>query len=101
MSDHLSLSLGTIIPLTIVPLTIVPHTIVPLTIVPLTIVPLTIVPPIGSSGYIVYKYMPYGPVDEVVTYLIRRAHENKGMLAGAVRERDILAKELKRRLVNR
>ena len=42
--------------------------------------------------------MPYGPVDEAIPYLLRRANENKGMLKGAVRERMLLGKELKRRL---
>ena len=52
---------------------------------------------LGSTGYLAYKYMPYGPVEEVLSYLIRRAHENKGMLDGAVRERKLLTKELRRR----
>ena len=42
--------------------------------------------------------MPYGPIDEALPYLIRRANENRGMLAGAVRERELLVRELKRRL---
>lgn len=52
---------------------------------------------VGSSGYLAYKYMPYGPIEEALPYLQRRANENKGMLRGAVRERTLLAKELKRR----
>ena len=42
--------------------------------------------------------MPYGPVEEVLPYLARRANENRGMLDGPVRERKILANEIKRRL---
>ena len=51
----------------------------------------------ASSGFKVYKYMPYGPVEEVLAYLSRRANENRGMLLGPVRERKLLSAELKRR----
>ena len=44
-----------------------------------------------------YKYMLYGPVEEVLPYLVRRAYENRGMFEGALRERGILRKELMRR----
>ena len=56
---------------------------------------------IGSAGYFACKYMPYGPVQEVLPYLARRANENRGMLQGPVRERRILADEIKRRISGR
>eukprot|EP00730_Choanoeca_flexa_P001389 TRINITY_DN10613_c0_g1_i5.p1 TRINITY_DN10613_c0_g1~~TRINITY_DN10613_c0_g1_i5.p1 ORF type:complete len:578 (+),score=123.71 TRINITY_DN10613_c0_g1_i5:1225-2958(+) len=56
---------------------------------------------LGTNGYKAFKYVPYGPVNEVMPYLIRRAHENSSLLGGggAQRELSMLASEIKRRIV--
>lgn len=56
---------------------------------------------LGHGKYKAYKYVPYGAVKEVMPYLLRRAHENSGMLGGAVAEVKMLSHEIKRRLFNR
>ncbi|KAE8654988.1 Proline dehydrogenase 1 [Hibiscus syriacus] len=50
-----------------------------------------------NAGFQVSKYLPYGPVDMVMPYLLRRAEENKGLLSTSSLDRLLMGKELKRR----
>ena len=47
-----------------------------------------------------YKYVPFGPVDEVMPYLIRRAQENSDLMGGVGHEMAMLRRELTRRLLS-
>eukprot|EP00605_Chrysophyceae_sp_TOSAG23-4_P000802 GSChrysophyteH1.ASY1.ANO1.891.1 assembled CDS len=53
---------------------------------------------LGSMGYQAYKYVPYGKVNEVMPYLIRRAQENADVLGNAKRELSMIQGEIGRRL---
>ena len=52
---------------------------------------------LASEGYNVAKYVPYGPVHEVMPYLIRRAEENRSIAGQTSRELLLLQAETKRR----
>lgn len=52
---------------------------------------------LAHAGYRVSKYLPYGPVKDVVPYLIRRAQENTSIAGQTGRELGLIRKELKRR----
>ncbi|MBK7382697.1 MAG: proline dehydrogenase family protein [Flavobacteriales bacterium] len=51
----------------------------------------------AAAGYNVAKYMPYGPVREVLPYLIRRAEENTSARGQTGRELGLIREERKRR----
>ncbi len=52
---------------------------------------------LAKAGYNVSKYVPYGPVGDVVPYLIRRAQENSSVNGEVTRELSLLQQEIKRR----
>ncbi len=54
---------------------------------------------IGALGYNVSKYLPFGPVRDVMPYLIRRADENTSVGDQTSRELDLLKTERKRRKI--
>ncbi len=52
---------------------------------------------LAANGYNVAKYLPYGPVRDVMPYLIRRAEENTSVSGQTSRELSLLKTEKKRR----
>jgi len=54
---------------------------------------------IGQLGYNAHKLLPYGPLENVMPYLIRRVQENSSVLGGTARESKLIWDELKRRLM--
>lgn len=52
---------------------------------------------LAKEGYNVAKYLPFGPVRDVMPYLIRRAEENTSVAGQTSRELSLLKRERKRR----
>jgi proline dehydrogenase len=52
---------------------------------------------LADAGYMVAKYVPFGPVKEVLPYLLRRADENTSVAGQTSRELSLLIKEKARR----
>ena len=52
---------------------------------------------LAKAGYRVVKYLPFGPVHDVLPYLIRRAEENTSVAGQTSRELSLITKELRRR----
>ena len=52
---------------------------------------------LAKKGYNIAKYVPYGPVKDVMPYLIRRAEENTSIAGQMSRELSNILKEKKRR----
>jgi proline dehydrogenase len=54
---------------------------------------------LAAKGYNVTKYLPFGPVRDVMPYLIRRAEENTSVSGQTNRELELIKKERKRRKI--
>ena len=52
---------------------------------------------LAEAGFNVVKYVPYGPIKEVMPYLFRRAEENTSIAGQSSREFLLIKRELKRR----
>ena len=53
----------------------------------------------AHEGFNVAKYLPFGPVKDVMPYLIRRAEENTSVSGQTNRELELIKKEKKRRKI--
>ncbi|WP_353119397.1 proline dehydrogenase family protein [Myroides odoratus] len=54
---------------------------------------------LAKANYNVAKYLPFGPVRDVIPYLIRRAQENTSVKGQTNRELDLIETEMKRRKI--
>lgn len=52
---------------------------------------------LANAGYSVSKYLPFGPIRDVIPYLMRRAQENSSINGQTSRELLLIKSELKRR----
>jgi len=52
---------------------------------------------LAKAGCSVSKYLPFGPIKDVIPYLMRRAQENSSMSGQTGRELSLIEKEIKRR----
>ncbi|MCY7291416.1 MAG: proline dehydrogenase family protein [Ferruginibacter sp.] len=55
---------------------------------------------LAKSGCSVSKYLPFGPIDDVIPYLMRRAQENSSVSGQMGRELGLIKKETLRRKLN-
>lgn len=52
---------------------------------------------LARAGYQVSKYLPFGPIKDVIPYLMRRAQENSSVSGQTGRELSLIKKEIERR----
>jgi proline dehydrogenase len=52
---------------------------------------------LANAGYNTAKYVPYGPVEAVMPYLLRRADENTAIAGQSSREFSLIQREMTRR----
>ncbi|ANI88048.1 proline dehydrogenase [Arachidicoccus ginsenosidimutans] len=55
---------------------------------------------LAKDGYSVSKYVPFGPIRDIVPYLMRRAQENSSVKGQTSRELSLIKKEIERRKNN-
>ena len=52
---------------------------------------------LAKAGFNASKYLPFGPIKDVIPYLMRRAQENSSVSGQTGRELGLIKKEIKRR----
>ena len=52
---------------------------------------------VKEAGYNAVKYVPFGPVERTLPYLVRRLEENRDLLSSVRKEVDVIGAELRRR----
>ena len=52
---------------------------------------------LAKAGFSVSKYLPFGPIEDVIPYLMRRAQENSSVSGQTGRELALIKKEMQRR----
>ena len=52
---------------------------------------------LAKAGFSVSKYLPFGPINDVIPYLMRRAQENSSVSGQTGRELGLIKKEVERR----
>jgi len=52
---------------------------------------------LAKAGFSVSKYLPFGPIKDVIPYLMRRAQENSSVSGQTGRELGLIKKEMERR----
>ena len=55
---------------------------------------------LSAASYNVAKYLPFGPVRDVMPYLIRRAEENTSVVGQTNRELELIQRERARRKIS-
>jgi proline dehydrogenase len=53
---------------------------------------------LAKAGCSVSKYLPFGPIEDVIPYLMRRAEENSSLSGQTGRELSLIDKEIRRRM---
>jgi proline dehydrogenase len=54
---------------------------------------------LSADGYKVYKYVPFGPTEQVMPYLVRRGQESRQVLREQKFQNEVLSREIRSRIL--